>query len=79
MPYGTHSFRCGGCQYFSSTLGWPIRTLLDWGGWAMSFNNTVIVRYLMSWNDDPVKPREDFMKPTHLKKVKCGSCQQFVF
>jgi hypothetical protein len=45
----------------------------------MSFNNTVIVRYLISWNDDPVKPREDFIKPTHLKKVKCASCQQFVF
>jgi hypothetical protein len=45
----------------------------------MSFNNTVIVKYLISWNDDPVKPREDFMKPTYLKKVKCVSCQQFIF
>ncbi|KAG7085513.1 hypothetical protein E1B28_003073 [Marasmius oreades] len=28
-PYGTHSFRCGGCQWLSVDLRWPIRKILS--------------------------------------------------
>ena len=32
LPYGTHSFRRGGCQYLSAEKRWGIRKLCDWGG-----------------------------------------------
>jgi hypothetical protein len=73
-PYGTHSFRRGGCQYLSSERRWPIRILCDWGGWSMEFDNLTIVRYLMSWNDDPTRRREDFMDPEKQMGVECGYC-----
>ena len=72
--YGTHSFRRGGCQYFSSVLGWAIRKLCDWGGWSTNFDNLTIVRYLMGVNDDLTNPREDFLKPDKFKKKRCKLC-----
>jgi hypothetical protein len=29
----------------------------------MDFDNLTIVRYLMSWNDQPTRRREDFIDP----------------
>ena len=73
-PYGTHSFRRGGCQYLSSERRWDIRKLCDWGGWSMDFDNLTIVRYLMSWNDQPTRCREDFMDPEKQLGRECGYC-----
>jgi len=52
-PYGTHSFRCGGCQYFSSVRRWSLRRICDWAGWSTEFSSLTIVKYLISWNDNP--------------------------
>jgi hypothetical protein len=60
-PYGTHSFRRGGCQYLASEKRWDMRKLCDWGGWSMDFDNLTIVRYLLSWNDNVTRQRQDFM------------------
>ncbi len=32
IPYGTHSFRHGGCQWMSVQLRWPLRRICEWGG-----------------------------------------------
>src|SRR5258705_12441743 len=29
-PYGTHSFRRGGCQYLAMVLRWPFRNICTW-------------------------------------------------
>ncbi|KAN0077385.1 hypothetical protein V8E54_005689, partial [Elaphomyces granulatus] len=63
LPYGTHSFRWGGCQYLASVVGWPLQKICDWGGWSTNFKNATVVRYLISWNDDPTQSRDDFFKP----------------
>ncbi|KAH9481587.1 hypothetical protein JR316_0001127 [Psilocybe cubensis] len=42
IPYGTHSFRRGGCQYLSSERRWSIRTICEWGGWSTEFSNLTI-------------------------------------
>jgi len=73
-PYGTHSFRRGGCQYFASVEGWNIRKLCEWGGWSLNFDNLTIVRYLIGWNDDPTQARQDYLKPDHLKTKRCKAC-----
>lgn len=72
--YGTHSFRRGGTQYLSSHKRWPLRKLCDWGGWSADYSALHIVRYLYSWNDDPVMPREDFLKPEQPTTTKCYQC-----
>ncbi|KAF8871192.1 hypothetical protein CPB84DRAFT_1818238 [Gymnopilus junonius] len=68
IPYGTHSFRRGGCQYLSS--------LCNWGGWSTEFSNLTIVRYLISWNDDPTDKREDYFNPAQQPAVKCFQCRR---
>jgi len=73
-PYGTHSFRRGGCQFLASERRWPIRQLCDWGGWSMEFDSLTIVRYLMGWNDEPTRRREDFMDPEKQMGIACGRC-----
>src|ERR1700737_3764913 len=73
-PYGTHSFRRGGCQYLCSEKRWGIRKLCDWGGWSTDFDNLTIVRYLMSWNDDPTMRREDFLNPVMPPGKYCNNC-----
>jgi hypothetical protein len=72
--YGTHSFRRGGCQYLSTERRWGIRKLCDWGGWSTDFDNLTIVRYLMSWNDDPMMKREDFLNPETPIGRLCNYC-----
>jgi len=74
LPYGTHSFRRGGCQYLCSEKRWGIRKLCDWGGWSLDFDNTTIVRYLLSWNDDPTMRREDFLNPGTQLGRHCNYC-----
>ncbi|KAF8899905.1 hypothetical protein CPB84DRAFT_1779667 [Gymnopilus junonius] len=74
IPYGTHSFRRGGCQYLSSVRRWSLRQLCDWGGWSTEFSNLTIVRYLISWNDDPTDMQEDYFNPARKPAVKCFQC-----
>jgi len=73
-PYGTHSFRRGGCQYFASDKRWPLRRICEWGGWSAEFNNMTIVKYLISWNDDPMEKREDFLDPNRTPALRCFTC-----
>jgi hypothetical protein len=40
----------------------------------MNFDNLTIVRYLMSWNDDPTMRREDFLNPEQQFGVLCNYC-----
>ncbi|KJA17138.1 hypothetical protein HYPSUDRAFT_146825 [Hypholoma sublateritium FD-334 SS-4] len=73
-PYGTHSFRRGGCQYLSSYRRWSLRTICDWGGWSTEFSSMTIVKYLISWNDEPTEAREDFFNPNRGPVQKCYAC-----
>jgi len=54
IPYGTHSFRRGGCQWMSVDL--------------------TIVKYLISWNDNPMQKREDFFNFNRVPMLKCWTC-----
>ncbi|KAJ7210194.1 DNA breaking-rejoining enzyme, partial [Mycena rebaudengoi] len=73
-PYGTHSFRRGGCQYFASHRRWSLRRICEWGGWSMEFSNLTIVKYLIGWNDDPTELRENFLNPNQKVTEKCPLC-----
>ncbi|KAJ6598544.1 hypothetical protein B0H10DRAFT_2324218 [Mycena sp. CBHHK59/15] len=58
-PYGTHSFRRGGCQYLAMVLRWPFRNICSWGGWAENFDNPgTLFKYLLSWTDTPLLERD---------------------
>lgn len=73
-PYGTHSFRRGGCQYLACEKRWSLKTLCEWGGWSEDFTNLTIIKYLLAWNDDVLIPREDFLNPDRPPAVRCFSC-----
>lgn len=73
-PYGTHSFRRGGCQYFSSVRRWGLRRICDWAGWSTEFSSLTIVKYLISWNDDPTDARDNFLNPDRAPALKCFHC-----
>lgn len=73
-PYGTHSFRRGGCQFLHVHLRWSLRRICEWGGWSTEFTHLTIVKYLISCADDPAEPREDFFKPDRMPVLKCYSC-----
>jgi len=73
-PYGTHSFRHGGCQYLASERRWSLRTICEWGGWSTEFSNLTIVRYLISANDNPTQQRQDFFNPKKKPALKCFQC-----
>ncbi|KAJ7618074.1 DNA breaking-rejoining enzyme [Roridomyces roridus] len=73
-PYGTHSFRRGGCQWLYTTCRWGLRRICDWGGWSTDFSSMTIVKYLISYADDPQEKREDFMNPNRAPSVKCYTC-----
>ncbi|KAJ3849437.1 hypothetical protein EV368DRAFT_75699 [Lentinula lateritia] len=62
VPYGTHSFRCGGCQW------------LSWGGWSQEFTHLTIVKYLISLNDNPTINREDFFNLNCPPASVCPVC-----
>ncbi|KZP29095.1 hypothetical protein FIBSPDRAFT_908422 [Athelia psychrophila] len=74
-PYGTHSFRRGGCQFLAMVLRWPYRTICDWGGWAENFDNPgTIFKYLLSWTDSPGAARRDYFNPNRPLADPCNSC-----
>ncbi|KAF8417535.1 hypothetical protein L210DRAFT_3660271 [Boletus edulis BED1] len=74
-PYGTHSFRRGGCQYLHTVLKWPFRQICAWGGWAENFDNPgTIFKYLLSWNDNPDHEREELMNPNRPGTDPCFAC-----
>jgi hypothetical protein len=73
-PYGTHSFRRGGCQWLASGMRWDIRRICDWGGWSLDLQSPTILKYIMSWNDEPLERREDYLNPNRMPAVKCYSC-----
>ncbi|KAK7037921.1 hypothetical protein R3P38DRAFT_3311188 [Favolaschia claudopus] len=73
-PYGTHSFRCGGCQWLYSCCRWGLIRICDWGGWSTEFSNLTIVKYLISYADEPAERREDYMNPNRPPALKCFSC-----
>jgi hypothetical protein len=73
-PYGTHSFRRGGCQYLHCYRRWSFRRVCEWGGWSTDFSYLTIVKYLISVNDDPMECREDFFNPQQLPTVRCPAC-----
>lgn len=34
VMYGTHSFRCGSCQYRVKHKAWTVAMVAAWGGWS---------------------------------------------
>ncbi|KAG1819262.1 uncharacterized protein BJ212DRAFT_1446308 [Suillus subaureus] len=72
--YGTHSFWCGGCQYLHIERQWPLHRICEWGGWSLEFTNLMIVKYLISHNDDATEPCEHFFNPDRSPSVKCPHC-----
>ncbi|KIK62864.1 hypothetical protein GYMLUDRAFT_72567 [Collybiopsis luxurians FD-317 M1] len=73
-PYGTHSFCRGGCQWLATDLRWTIRKICEWGGWSTDFSYMTIVKYLISWNDDPRERREDFFNMHRAPTIACPAC-----
>ena len=49
--YGTHSFRCGGCQYRIKNKSWTVAMVAAWGGWSQVEALTMF-RYFYSPNDN---------------------------
>ncbi|KAK0457945.1 uncharacterized protein EV420DRAFT_1620828 [Desarmillaria tabescens] len=58
--YGTHSFRRGGCQWLSVDLRW-----------SKEFTHLTIVKYLISWNDNPMLRCDEFFKLDHQTTIQC--------
>ncbi|TRM56737.1 hypothetical protein BD626DRAFT_551388 [Schizophyllum amplum] len=73
-PYGTHSFRRGGCQYLIVDRRWNIRRVCEWGGWSTDFTHLTIVKYLISWVDEPMSSRADFFRPGQRVARYCRAC-----
>ncbi|KAH9927788.1 uncharacterized protein B0H18DRAFT_1084655 [Fomitopsis serialis] len=74
-PYGTHSFRRGGCQYLAVVKRWHIRDICTWGGWAENFDNPgTIFKYLLSSVDAPLVDRKDYFNPFRAASDPCSQC-----
>ncbi|KII83178.1 hypothetical protein PLICRDRAFT_119728, partial [Plicaturopsis crispa FD-325 SS-3] len=73
-PYGTHSFRRGGCQWLAVYKRWTLRKICEWAGWSMNFTHLTIVKYLISSNDEAGERREEFFKPNRKPATRCYSC-----
>ncbi|KAJ6522310.1 DNA breaking-rejoining enzyme [Mycena vulgaris] len=78
-PYGTHWFRRGGCQWLYTCCRWGLRRICDWGGWSTEFSNMTIVKYLISYVDEPSERREDYMNPNRPPSLKCFSCGRTMY
>ncbi|KAJ3913416.1 DNA breaking-rejoining enzyme, partial [Lentinula edodes] len=76
VPYGTHSFRRGGCQWLSVERRWPLRQICEWGGWSQEFTHLTIVKYLISWNDNPHVDRDDFFNMHRAPTTVCPTCNR---
>ncbi|KAJ7138546.1 hypothetical protein C8R43DRAFT_891600 [Mycena crocata] len=74
FPYGTHSFRRGGCQFLSVFLRWGPRKIADWGGWSTEFSWVTIVTYLINWSDSEIIERENFLRPGMQPALLCHVC-----
>ncbi|KAL1726302.1 DNA breaking-rejoining enzyme, partial [Schizophyllum commune] len=73
-PYGTHSFRRGGCQYLVVHRRWNIRRVCEWGGWSTDFTHLTIVKYIISFIDEPMSSRADFFRPGQQLGKLCRTC-----
>ena len=74
-PYGTHSFRRGGCQFLHLTRRICLRTICEWAGWAPDFDNPgTIFKYLLSYTDSPLTDREDLFNPDRKGTERCAAC-----
>ncbi|KAL1712390.1 hypothetical protein EV715DRAFT_278005 [Schizophyllum commune] len=73
-PYGTHSFRRGGCQYLVVDRRWNIRRVCEWGGWSTDFTHLTIVKYIISFVDEPMSSRADFFRPGQRVGKSCRRC-----
>ncbi|KAJ3975260.1 DNA breaking-rejoining enzyme [Lentinula raphanica] len=76
LPYGTHSFCRGGCQWLSVERRWPLRQICEWGGWSQEFTHLTIVKYLISWNDNPHVDRDDFFNMDRAPAIVCPTCNR---
>ncbi|KAJ3930205.1 MAG: hypothetical protein NXY57DRAFT_898534 [Lentinula lateritia] len=76
VPYGTHSFRRGGCQWLSVERRWPLHQICEWGGWSQEFTHLTIVKYLISWNDNPHVDRDDFFNMKRAPAKVCPTCNR---
>ncbi|KAJ3851354.1 hypothetical protein EV368DRAFT_74631 [Lentinula lateritia] len=76
VPYGTHSFRRGGCQWLSIERRWPLRQICEWGGWSQEFTHLTIVKYLISWNNNPHIDRDDFFNMHRAPATVCPTCNR---
>ncbi|KAJ3926790.1 MAG: DNA breaking-rejoining enzyme [Lentinula lateritia] len=76
VPYGTRSFRRGGCQWLSVERRWPLRQICEWGGWSQEFTHLTIVKYLISWNDNPHVDRDNFFNMKHARAKVCPTCNR---
>ncbi|KAJ3927166.1 MAG: hypothetical protein NXY57DRAFT_904428 [Lentinula lateritia] len=76
FPYGTHSFRRGGCQWLSVEHRWPLHQICEWGGWSQEFTHLTIVKYLISWNDNPTINCYDFFNMHRAPATVCPTCNR---
>ncbi|KAJ3746987.1 hypothetical protein EV360DRAFT_57123, partial [Lentinula raphanica] len=76
VPYGTHSFCRGGCQWLSVKRRWPLRQICEWGGWSQEFTHLTIVKYLISWNNNPHIDRDDFFNMDRAPATVCPTCNR---
>lgn len=73
-PYGTHSFRRGGCQYLSTEKRLNLIGICSWAGWAENFDSPgTVFKYLLSWNDDRVD-RSEIFDPDRAPTMRCPRC-----
>ncbi|KAH8985965.1 DNA breaking-rejoining enzyme [Lactarius hatsudake] len=74
IAYSTHLFRCGGCQWLANDLWWPLWWICEWGGWSTEFTHLMIIKYLISWNDNPLQNWENFFNLNWAPVLKCFAC-----
>ena len=70
-----HSFHRDGVQYLSSEQQWDIQKLCDWEEWSLNYNSLIIVCYLIGWNDNSIKKRENFINSEIQQKIYCFCCE----
>ena len=73
--FETHSFHRGGVQYLSSEQWWNIQKLCDWEEWSLNYNSLTIVCYLIGWNDNSIRKRENFMNSEFQQEIHCSCCE----
>ncbi|KAJ3753401.1 hypothetical protein EV360DRAFT_97034 [Lentinula raphanica] len=55
---------------------WPLRQICEWGGWSQEFTHLTIVKYLISWNDNPHINRDDFFNMHRKPTTVCPTCNR---